>query len=196
MKNDVQPSSREVLSALADGELRGAEFAAALDDAQQAESLETWHRYHLIGEVLRSSQTRCSAAHDSAFLQTLRGRLGTESVTLVAAIEPIVVRADAANDGVWRWKMVAGLASVTAIGVMAWSVAGPLLSGGSGAVLARADNGPMPSGAVLVASPEGTILRDARLDEMLAAHRQVGGNSALQMPAGFLRNATFEGNAR
>jgi sigma-E factor negative regulatory protein RseA len=26
----------------------------------------------------------------------------------------------------------------------------------------------------------------------LAAHKQVGGNSALQMPSGFLRNATFE----
>jgi sigma-E factor negative regulatory protein RseA len=30
----------------------------------------------------------------------------------------------------------------------------------------------------------------------MAAHRQFGGASALQMPAGFLRNATFEGPAR
>ena len=39
------------------------------------------------------------------------------------------------------------------------------------------------------------MLRDPRLDELLAAHRQLGG-AALQMPSGFLRNATFEGPGR
>jgi len=38
------------------------------------------------------------------------------------------------------------------------------------------------------------MLRDARLDELLAAHQQAGGAS--QMPSGFLRNATFEGPSR
>ncbi len=38
------------------------------------------------------------------------------------------------------------------------------------------------------------MIRDPRLDELLAAHRQLGNStSALQMPAGFLRNATFAG---
>jgi sigma-E factor negative regulatory protein RseA len=41
-----------------------------------------------------------------------------------------------------------------------------------------------------------TMLRDPRLDELLAAHKQYGGASALQMPAGFLRNATFEAPQR
>ena len=40
------------------------------------------------------------------------------------------------------------------------------------------------------------MIRDPGLDEMLAAHRQLGGASALQTPAGFLRNATFEAPAR
>jgi sigma-E factor negative regulatory protein RseA len=40
------------------------------------------------------------------------------------------------------------------------------------------------------------MIRDPRLDELLAAHRQLGGASALQAPAGFLRNATFEAPAR
>jgi len=31
---------------------------------------------------------------------------------------------------------------------------------------------------------------------LLAAHRQSGASSALQMSAGFLRNATFEGASR
>jgi sigma-E factor negative regulatory protein RseA len=36
-----------------------------------------------------------------------------------------------------------------------------------------------------------TMLRDPQLDALLAAHRQFGGTSALQMPSGFLRNATY-----
>jgi sigma-E factor negative regulatory protein RseA len=36
------------------------------------------------------------------------------------------------------------------------------------------------------------MLRDPRLDELVAAHRQYHGATNLQMPAGFLRNATFD----
>jgi sigma-E factor negative regulatory protein RseA len=36
------------------------------------------------------------------------------------------------------------------------------------------------------------MLRDPELDALLSAHRAMGGNSALQLPSGFLRNATFE----
>jgi sigma-E factor negative regulatory protein RseA len=40
------------------------------------------------------------------------------------------------------------------------------------------------------------MIRDARLDQLLAAHRQFGSATALQTSGGFLRNATFEGPAR
>jgi sigma-E factor negative regulatory protein RseA len=40
------------------------------------------------------------------------------------------------------------------------------------------------------------MLRDARLDELLAAHRQFGSATAIPMPAGALRNAAFEAPAR
>ena len=47
------------------------------------------------------------------------------------------------------------------------------------------------------AEQPGIMIRDRRLDEMLAAHRQFGGGaSALQTTAGFLRNATFESPGR
>ena len=45
---------------------------------------------------------------------------------------------------------------------------------------------------VLVMSDQGPMVRDARMMELLAEHKQFGGTSALQMPSGFLRNATFE----
>jgi sigma-E factor negative regulatory protein RseA len=37
------------------------------------------------------------------------------------------------------------------------------------------------------------MIRDPQLDALLAAHKQFGGASALQTPAGCLRNATFQG---
>jgi sigma-E factor negative regulatory protein RseA len=40
----------------------------------------------------------------------------------------------------------------------------------------------------LVAS--GKLIRDARLDRYLAAHKQFAGSSALGVPSGYLRNAT------
>ena len=44
---------------------------------------------------------------------------------------------------------------------------------------------------VVVASPQGPMVRDTRLEELMAAHKQLGGSS-LQAPSGFLRNAGFE----
>lgn len=95
----------------------------------------------------------------------------------------------AANDASFRWKMVAGFASLAAVSAIAWSTAG-LFAPAAGPQLAQQQ----PAGAeqVLVASPQGTMVRDARLEQMLAAHKQFGGTSALQVPSGFLRNATFE----
>ena len=54
-----------------------------------------------------------------------------------------------------------------------------------------------PRTSVAEVERPAVMIRDPRLDEMLAAHRQLGGGaSALQSPAGMLRNATFEGPAR
>ena len=38
-------------------------------------------------------------------------------------------------------------------------------------------------------APQGVLIRDARLDEYLAAHQQFGGGAALGMPAGMIRRA-------
>ncbi|CAN5566688.1 sigma-E factor negative regulatory protein [soil metagenome] len=42
----------------------------------------------------------------------------------------------------------------------------------------------------------GQLIRDARLDQYLAAHKQFGGSTALGVPSGFLRSATSEGRDR
>jgi sigma-E factor negative regulatory protein RseA len=76
---------------------------------------------------------------------------------------------------------------MAAVSAIAWNASG-LLVPASTPQLAQA-SAPQQ---VMVASPQGLMMRDARLEELLAAHKQLGATSALQEASGFLRNATFE----
>ena len=194
----VPPPTRELLSALVDGELRGAPLLAAVRGCDQADDLARWGAYHLIGEALR--QPTLSLTHpDLGFLTRLNQRLTLERV---AASGPVPVpptpetagaaltdvsqhREPAANDGNIRWKLLAGVASLAAVSAIGWNAVGS--PGASITPQLAQSNQP-----VLVASPLGPMVRDARFEELLLAHRQMGGGLALQTPSGFLRNAAFE----
>lgn len=213
MKNQVQAQlDRETLSALMDGHLQGAEAGKALRMMDSAEARECWQVYHLVGDVLRSSDL-AACGRDSAFVSRLSARLAQETgpVAVVPAARPLDTRdvaRPAANDGVFRWKMVAGLASFAAVAAIGWGVMGGIgPQSGMGAQLAQGPSGAPTQVVTLMAAPQATLatasepaaavmLRDARLDELLAAHRQTAGASALGNAAGFLRNATFEGPGR
>ena len=67
----------EQLSALADGQLHGDEFADALAWAAEDEGRDTWAVYHLVGDALRSSDLARPA--NPAFLSRLRGELAKEA---------------------------------------------------------------------------------------------------------------------
>ncbi len=203
MKDD--PTMREQLSALADGGIGEAEWGEAFTYAQTAEGQEAWAVYHLIGDVLRSPELArpgSTVLADRVMAQLAReGRPAAEVALPDAAVPlPPAVQAqgEAANAAVFRWKMVAGMASLAAVGVLGWSsLSGGLPAGGETRLAAAPARLEAPAATTLVSAtdPSGepqVMLRDPRLDELLAAHRQYGGASALQMPAGFLRNATFE----
>ncbi|PIF29173.1 RseA-like anti sigma(E) protein [Acidovorax sp. 56] len=191
----------EQLSALMDGELEGEALAEALRLAHGEGSQATWELYHLVGDVLRSPEL---AAHASSpLLGRLREQLAQEPA---AARVPLVLQSEspvvsvhvpqpAANASVFRWKMVAGIASMAAVAAIGWNSVEALRGGG-----AQLASAPVVSPASVVAVSEGAgqpvMLRDPRLDELLQAHKQFGSTSALQMPAGFLRNATFEEPSR
>lgn len=202
MKDD--PTMREQLSALADGGIGEAEWRETFAYAQTAEGQEAWAVYHLIGDVLRSPElARPGNAElaDCVMAQLAREERPAAEVALPDAV-PLAPAAqaqgEAANAAVFRWKMVAGLASLAAVGVLGWSgLSGGLPAGGETRLAAAPSRLEAPATTTLVSAtdPAGepqVMLRDPRLDELLAAHRQYGGASALQMPAGFLRNATFE----
>jgi sigma-E factor negative regulatory protein RseA len=90
--------------------------------------------------------------------------------------------------------MVAGFASLAAVAAVGWNSVSTVSSPAAAPQLVQGVASPL----VAVANPTSgaVMLRDPQLDEILAAHKQQGGSSALQMPAGFLRNATFEGHTR
>jgi len=188
--------TQELISALADGQLTGEAFARGVE-AVTADPLarETWHTYHLIGDVLRSGEHAVGTLPGD-FLGRLQVRLQQEqvpvpSVSGAAGGASHRVPDAAANDTSFRWKLVAGFASLAAMAAIGWTALGGSLARQEAAQLAVA-----PAGTVLEETQRGVMIRDARLDEFLAAHRQLGGASALQMPAGFLRSATFEGPIR
>lgn len=72
------------VSALADGDASAVpEAALQWRSPQQADQFrQTWHSYHLIGDVMRSEELAQTAPHDRAFLQALRGRLAQEATPL------------------------------------------------------------------------------------------------------------------
>lgn len=215
---EIEPMIPEQLvSALVDGEVD----VAQLDGLFAAENgemdvLASWHTYQVIGDVLRGHGALATAHPPGDFLAGIRERLRSEQEPVVqprnaefpAVHTPTAVlkQVPAANDAVFRWKLVAGLASLAAVMAVSWTVmsgapsgTGPQLAAAPGLpeiASAGGINAAASSTALVVNTGQGPLIRDARLEELLAEHRQNGGMSALQMPTGFIRNATYDAAGR
>jgi len=192
-----QIKTREMMSAMADGQLEGEALARGVElAATDTGAREAWHTYHLIGDVLRSSDL-AGGTPSGVFLSRLQVRLQQEVPIpeQPTSLEPHKrATAQAANDSNFRWKVVAGLASLAAVGAIAWSVAFVPARQDAGQI-AAASMAPGPGGVMLAGGEAGVMIRDPRLDELMAAHRQLG-SPVLVAPAGYLRNATFDGQGR
>lgn len=193
MTYDNLDNSRSAqLSALADGELDSAQAAALVQASREDKDLlDTWNSYHVIGDVLRAHVRDARPAPSADVRASALG--GVQAVAPALAAPPVVqaLPQAAANDSLFRWKLVAGVAALAAVGSMAWS----LVATQTAPVGAQLAQRSAPPAAALASSADNAapvMIRDARLDELLAAHKQFGGASALQQPAGFLRNATFQ----
>lgn len=166
------------------------------------QNIGIWNRYHVIGDVLRSAELAPSG-DDQAFWARLSLTLAQEpryptekdreetalvdSVVASALVKPSRM---SANDSAWRWKFLAGVSTVALVAAVGIGFLG---------VIALRDEAQIaavpvpPSDLHIVEGDQGVMLRDPQLDQMMAAHQQLGGHSALQLPTGFLRSATFEG---
>ena len=77
---------------------------------------------------------------------------------------------------------------MAAVAALGWNLLGTV-NAPQGAQLAAAPAS--ISTPVLVATGEGDVLRDPKLDALLANHQQYASRPSLQTPAEFLRNASF-----
>lgn len=202
-KSESSNELRETLSSLMDGELPGEGARAPCSRwRMDAETRHAWHTYQLIGDVLRSDDLASAPQRDEAFLQRLRGRLAQEPVPMAplpaaarAAVGPApsevpVAALVAAPSGSRRLsRRLAPMAMAAGVVVVA-GVVGVMRAVGSGG----ADTGPMASGfdaggASMAASMPGgavpvTMVRDARLDRYMAAHRKLANGVAVSDRAG------------
>ena len=204
----------ECLSAMADGYASTDELSQVLHAAVDNEAvLDAWHDYHLVGAVLRDGR-HSPCCSGKAFVARLRPRLSEPQAPfeLAPRSEPTPVPSAAprvpvmaANEPVFRWKMLAGVASMTAAAALGWNWIGgtganpagaQLAVGGAGAPLlaAAAPEAVGPTMVVIGAEAPQAMLRNARLDAMLAAHQQAAGGA--QMPSAFLRSAAFDSSSR
>lgn len=208
---DRQLENRELVSDLIDGQLDSAELARALAQLEgDDDALQSWDAYHLSRDVLRGEWDDAEVPGSELapdFLARLRVRLKDEviepPVSPLAPLNPPLpiqrLHQEAANQPVFRWRMVAGLATVTAVAAVGWALLSSQAPISAAPQLAQAPelrSGSVQQAVALSSGERAVMLRDPRLDELLAAHKQAGGSSALQMPTGFLRNATFEGEGR
>jgi sigma-E factor negative regulatory protein RseA len=169
------------LSACADGQADALSPACQLwrDDAQ---ARQTWHRYHLIGDVLRSDDLATSPARDAAFLAGLRLRLADEPVVLA----PFAQAGTAARRPAWRLPAALAASFVLVFGAFSVARLGPVGAGGetsiasaSVIVLAQAGRSTEAQGPALITDP--------RLDEFLRAHQAMGGGLQAAAPGVGLR---------
>lgn len=207
-ESDGAAPGAQDLSGLLDGELDEAAVDRACAHWRGSERARAdWHAYLLIGDVLRSEDLAATAAQDSAFLAGLRARLAEEPVVLAPAAStpmPAVPRRH------WRSSIAVAAGFAAVAGVL---VVTQMSATGPGAPLVASAPAPAAAGLATVsamAGPalapplervvepaddvlNGQLVRDARLDEYLAAHKKFGGSSAPGGPSGFMRNAAAEG---
>jgi sigma-E factor negative regulatory protein RseA len=182
----------EDLSALCDGEL-GDEAAADLCAriARDEAGALRWHQYHRIGDALRSSDL-CLARDEQAFLDRFRARLEVEPVVIAPAALPAGAAQPSRVQALRRWRFATGVSAgvaVVALGLGLWGQL-PGTGGERDAGLARSGGG--GAELLVVKTANGAMIRDARLEQYLAAHHRAG--SPVAMPAAFVRQASVQPN--
>jgi len=192
-----------------DGFVSGKERSLAIERLLSSpQSMAVWHRYHVIGDVLRSAELT-PAGDDQAFWERLSHKLESEprrpqtSEECAAGATHVVVSTRmsglelvSANASVWRWKLLAGLSSVAFVAVVGAGMWNQRAAQEGAQLAATTQSSQALPVLDVVDGRNGVMLRDPQLDQLMAAHQQLGGHSALQLPAGFLRNATYEGPRR
>lgn len=201
----VEDSARELLSALADGEVDSAGVAPSCGAWARSDRLRAdWHAWHLIGDVLRSDDLAADPRRDRHFCAAVRMRLAAEPVVLAPApVAPSAILARGSRRGPWAaaGAVAAGLVLVVGTFVVVRPVDAPLpprlaIADGPPTVARSSVTPAAPAVEPVAIVADNKIIRDAQLDRYLEAHKQFAGTSALGVPSAFLRSATVDSASR
>lgn len=170
---------QEQISAFADNELSDGHLDTTLAALRQTEGRNTWDLYHQIGDALRSDDLNSPPSAD--FTAKLFARLEAEP-TLLA---PPAKRMSDMKVSIKRFAMP-GMAAA-ALAVAAFLMV-PQMMTQNAALLASNHAAPAPQ-TITVASKDGDVLRDPRIDEYLLAHQRF--SPSVYSTAQYARSATF-----
>lgn len=207
--SNTSDGEAELLSALADGELDAHQVALACAHWHPGNSAHaTWLAYHLIGDVLRSEDLASSPRSGHAAFERFCERLAREPVVLAPAPALHGVAASRSRRKPWSWVALSAVAAgFAAVGGVLLVLGGPSADSQDRAAQVAQSGAAAPitiggtASLTSAQSPQllfadGKLVRDARLDRYLEAHKHFSGVSALGVPSTFLRGATSDASNR
>jgi sigma-E factor negative regulatory protein RseA len=177
--------TREQISAFADNELSDGHLDVTLAALRQQEGRDTWNLYHQIGDALRSDDL--STQGNTGLTSRIFASLDAEPTIMVAAEQRVPV---AKQDVIKRFAMP-GMA-VAAVAVAAFLTVPQMLTQNAPMVASNPAPIVLASAApekLTVASQDGEVLRDPRIDEYLLAHQRF--SPSVYSTAQYARSATF-----
>jgi sigma-E factor negative regulatory protein RseA len=195
--------SREQISALADGECGDAQLDVVFAALRKSEGKADWDLYHQIGDVLRSDDM--AAPLSAGFEARMAARLNAEPVIIAPASVPVTsadMTPSAKGRNARRWALpgaVAAAVTATLAFVATPQLMVAMKSDSPKAAETRLAVKDMPTagdgqGAIIAASaPNGTVLRDPRIEEYLLAHQRL--SPSVISTAQIARSATYGSDA-
>ena len=171
------------ISALMDGEVAAHEVSSAVEVAKDGEGAAHWREYQLIGDVLRSEDLLNTRSSED-FLSRFSAKLDAEPHLLVPAVAQRAKTQERHRflvSPAWVRRIMPTTAVAAAVAAVSWVVV-PQLRGpadgadGSPALVAKATQATGAQALTVAATDNTPMIRDARLDEYLSAHRQSATN--------------------
>ncbi|HEX2605222.1 MAG TPA: sigma-E factor negative regulatory protein [Oxalicibacterium sp.] len=170
--------TREQISAFVDNELSDAHVDVALAALHKEDGRDTWNLYHQIGDALRSDDLNVHVSE--GFNARMFARLDAEP-TIMAPAAP-------AQKSYRRFAMP-GMAAA-AVAVLAVLTVPKIMMHEQPAAVANVTQvAAAAPDTVTVASENGEVLRDPRIDDYLLAHQRF--SPSVYSTAQYARSATF-----